>query len=152
MRLPSCRIALSHRREDSHDAIAPCPGRRAPAPRRPAVCPVAAAPADPRGYRIPDPLWAEALRLVQVLPLTRVAQQLGLKPHALKRRQAERGRAVVPSSPPPSPRFVEVTTGAWCPATAEVEVQRPDGARLRILYRDPAPVLTPLLQTFMESR
>jgi hypothetical protein len=106
----------------------------------------------PRGYRIPDPLWTEALRLVQVLPLTRVAKQLGLKPHALKRRQAERGRAVVPSSPPPCPQFIEVTTGAWRPATAEVEVQRPDGARLRILYSDPAPVLTPLLQTFLESR
>jgi hypothetical protein len=34
----------------------------------------------PRGYRIPDPLWAAAVRLAQILPLTRVAKQLGLKP------------------------------------------------------------------------
>jgi hypothetical protein len=41
----------------------------------------------PRGYRIPDPLWAEAVRLAQVLSLPSVAKQLGLKPAALKRRR-----------------------------------------------------------------
>jgi hypothetical protein len=33
----------------------------------------------PRG-RIPKPLWAQAVALSAVLPLTRVAQQLGLTP------------------------------------------------------------------------
>ena len=37
-------------------------------------------------------------------------------------------------------------------STAEVEVQRPDGTRLRILYSEAAPMLVPLLQTFLEVR
>jgi hypothetical protein len=105
----------------------------------------------PRGYRIPDPLWAEAIRLAQVLPLTRVAKQLGLKPATLKRRRGTlgtTGEAPVPTAAPP---FVEVPAGAWGPAPVEVEVQRPDGVRLRLRYSDPAPVLT-LLQTLLEAR
>lgn len=39
----------------------------------------------PRG-RIPQPLWAQAVALSHVLPLTRVAKQLGLGPQALRRR------------------------------------------------------------------
>ena len=105
----------------------------------------------PRGYRIPDPLWAEAVRLAQVLPLTRVAKKLGLKPEALKRRRGEAGEAG-PTPPPRSPQFVEVTTGSWRPSTAEVEVQRADGARLRITYSEASPALAPLLQTFLETR
>jgi hypothetical protein len=35
------------------------------------------------------------------------------------------------------------------PAT-EVEVQRPDGTRLRITYTDASPTLVPLLQTFLD--
>jgi hypothetical protein len=111
--------------------------------------------ANPRGSRIPESLWAEAIALAEVLPPTRVARHLGLKPHALKQRRGDRGRSVV--SPPSSPAaFVEVTAdvahAVGRPATAEVEVQRPDGARLRIAYHDAAPALAPLLQTFLESR
>jgi hypothetical protein len=105
----------------------------------------------PRGYRIPDPLWAEAVRLAQVLPLTRVAKQLGLKPAALKRRRAALGTMGGAPVPPAAPQFVEVPASAWHLAPVEVEVQRPDGVRLRISYRDPAPVLT-LLQTLLEAR
>jgi hypothetical protein len=31
MRIPSCRSALSHRKDDSHDTHTPCPSRSAPA-------------------------------------------------------------------------------------------------------------------------
>jgi hypothetical protein len=106
----------------------------------------------PRGHRIPEPLWAEAITLAQILPLTRVAKRLGLKRQTLRRRVA----AVQPAaaSPcPPTPAFVEVkATAAWRSPTAEVEVQRADGARLRITYSEAAPALAPLLQTFLESR
>jgi hypothetical protein len=44
MRLPSCRIPLSDRKEDSHDALVPHTSRRATESRRPTVCPVAAQP------------------------------------------------------------------------------------------------------------
>jgi len=39
----------------------------------------------PRG-RIPHELWAQAVALTATLSVTRVAHQLGLTPHALKRR------------------------------------------------------------------
>ena len=50
----------------------------------PALCPVAAKPRTPRG-RIPQELWAQAVALTATLSVTRVAHQLGLTPHALKR-------------------------------------------------------------------
>jgi hypothetical protein len=104
----------------------------------------------PRG-RIPKALWAQAVTLAQVLPCARVAKQLGLTPQALKRRREEAGP--VPGAIPrsPSPHFVEVAA-AWRTPTTEVEVQRPDGMRLRITYSEAVPMLVPLLQTFLEPR
>jgi hypothetical protein len=104
----------------------------------------------PYGPRIPEALWTEAIRLVQILPLPRVAKALQLKPHALKRRS---GLKNPPATPPVRELpFVEVSLGAHCPATTEVEIQRGDGTRLRITYRDAAPTLTSLVQTFLEPR
>jgi len=104
----------------------------------------------PRG-RIPKALWAQAVTLAQVLPCARVAKQLGLTPQALKRRRKDAGTVPVPIPPSPSPHFVEVAA-AWRTPTTEVEVQRPDGTRLRITYSGAAPTLVPLLQTFLEPR
>jgi hypothetical protein len=105
----------------------------------------------PRG-RIPQPLWAQAIALTQHLPLTRVAQQLGLTPQVLKRRREATRTVAVPPPSPCAPHFVEVQTSAWRTSTAEVEVQRADGSRLRITYSDSLPALVPLLQTFLETR
>jgi len=85
----------------------------------------------PRG-RIPHSLWAQAIALTQQLPLTRVAKQLGLTPQVLKRRRDEARTVVVPPPVPCPPPFVEVQAPAWRTSTAEVEVQRADGSRLRI--------------------
>ena len=103
----------------------------------------------PYGPRIPEALWTQAIRLVQVLPLTRVARALHLKPHALKRRSG--GGAPPPPPPARELPFVEVSLGAHRSAPAEVEIQRPDGTRLRITYRDTAPGLAALVQTFLET-
>jgi hypothetical protein len=104
----------------------------------------------PYGSRIPEALWTEAVRLVQQLPLTRVAEALHLKPHALKRRSGIGTTA----APPPARAlpFVEVSLGARRAATTEVEIQRPDGMRLRITYCDTAPALASLVQAFLEPR
>jgi hypothetical protein len=104
----------------------------------------------PRG-RIPAELWARAVALTATFSVSRVAKQLGLTPHALKRRRDPRTDALTPTALPSSPRFVEVATPWRLPAT-EVEVHRPDGTRMRITYSDGAPALEPLLQTFLESR
>lgn len=104
----------------------------------------------PRG-RIPKSLWAQAVTLAQVLPCTRVAKHLGVAPQALKRRRAVLGDTLVPTPPPSCPPFVEVAP-TWRSPTVEVEVQRPDGTRLRITYSEATPALVPLLQTFLEAR
>jgi hypothetical protein len=104
----------------------------------------------PRG-RIPKALWAQAVLLAQVLPCVRVAKQLGLTPQALKRRREAAGTVPMPIPPSRASPFVEVTP-AWRAPTAEVEVQRLDGTRLRITYHEASPALIPLLQSFLERR
>jgi transposase-like protein len=103
----------------------------------------------PRG-RVPQELWAQAVALTTTLSVTRVARQLGLTSHALKRRRAEGNGTptILPSSQ--GLQFVEVAPSWRTPAT-EVEIHRPDGTRLRISYSDAAPALVPLLQTFLDS-
>lgn len=104
----------------------------------------------PYGSRIPEALWTEAIRLVPQLPLTRVAKALHLKPYALKRRS---GISTTSTTPPARELpFVEVSLGARRAATTEVEIQRPDGMRLRITYGDTTPALASLVQAFLEPR
>jgi hypothetical protein len=104
----------------------------------------------PRG-RIPSGLWVRAVALTATFSVSRVAKQLGLTPQALKRRRDTLKGALAPTALSSSPQFVEVATPWRTPAT-EVEVQRPDGTRMRITYSDGSPALVPLLQTFLESR
>lgn len=102
--------------------------------------------------RIPQPLWVQAIALTAHLPLTRVAKQLGLTPQVLKRRRDTARPMPGLPSPPAAPHFVEAPPATWRSSTAEVEVQRADGSRLRITYKDAVPTLVPLLQTFWETR
>jgi hypothetical protein len=104
----------------------------------------------PRG-RIPKPLWAQAVALSHGLPLARVARQLGLGPQALRRRGGGKAAAAT-TLLPASLSFVEVAAPAWRVPTAEVEVQRADGARMRLSYHEAPPALAPLLQIFLASR
>ena len=102
----------------------------------------------PRG-RIPPELWARAVALTATFSVSRVAKQLGLTPQALKRRRAVMRGLPTPTPSLPAPQFVEVAP-AWRTPATEVEVQRPDGTRLRITYKDASPTLVPLLQTFLD--
>jgi hypothetical protein len=104
----------------------------------------------PRG-RIPQALWEQAVALTRELPLSRVAKQLGLCPQRLRKHgRGKVGVASVSSLPAALP-FVEVTP-AWSPPTAEVEIPRTDGTRLRITWHEASPPLALLLQTFVEHR
>ena len=105
-----------------------------------------------RRERIPDGLWEQAVALTTVLPLSRVAKCLrvswqDLHQHCI----AHHAPVVEPSSPTLS--FVELpATPAWpMPTlTAAVELQRPDGARLRMHSHEPQPPLVALVRAFLE--
>jgi len=101
-----------------------------------------------RGSRIPAALWREILQVAEMFSVPHVAHVLRLKPQALKRRRGER----VTTATAAAAQFVEVTPAVGQGGAVAVEVQRPDGARLRITYSESSPALAPLLQTFLEGR
>jgi hypothetical protein len=102
---------------------------------------------------IPQPLWEQAVSLTTVLSVSRVAQGIGVSWGTLKK------RCIAHPSPPaaePSTTlgFIEVATPAAWPAPTprtEIELQRRDGARLRIhSYEARLPLVT-LMRTFLET-
>lgn len=105
-----------------------------------------------RGERIPQPLWDQAVALARVLPHTRVAQHLRLSPNDLKKQMAMQLEPHA-SAGRTTPGFVEVPTAedrAQAPSVTEIEVQRQDGARLRLHAPDTA--LAAIMQSFLEAR
>jgi hypothetical protein len=106
-----------------------------------------------RRERIPDSLWEQAVALTTVLPLSQVAKCLRISWRDLHQHcTAHLAPAVEPSSTALS--FVELpATPVWpMPTlTAEIELQRTDGARLRIHYHEPQPPLVALMRTFLET-
>lgn len=104
------------------------------------------------GERIPPHLWEQAAVLAQVLPYSRVAQHVRVSPSDLKKHMAAR-----PDSPPPAPvmppPFVEVpAVPAWPPATAamEIEMECPDGVRLRLRCPESTAPVAAVIQAFLE--
>lgn len=105
--------------------------------------------------RIPQALWDEAVRLSGRLPNSHVAKTLRLSPGELKRRRLAQQADASSEAVEAAPSFVELTplwpaSGA-SNAGAEVELERPDGTRLRIHYRQPQPPLMELVRTFLEQ-
>jgi hypothetical protein len=103
---------------------------------------------------IPDWLWEQATQLTASLPLARVAKRLRLNRQELKK-QGEHYRQANLDAPAalPVPGFIEVKAEPdWLAAGMEIDLQRPDGARLRIHYRAPQPPLTAVVQTFLAAR
>src|SRR5438093_5768313 len=151
MRLASSLITVSQRREGCHDYVVPVPRGRGTAPRRAAVYSVAAEPEHATWPDSSSALGTSGRPDPRELPLTRVAQQLGLCRQRLRKHcRGKASPASVPSLPAALP-FVEVHP-AWRVPTAEVEVQRPDGQRLRLSLYETSPALAPLLRTFVEHR
>ena len=102
--------------------------------------------------RIPQRLWDQAATLVQGLPYSRVAQHLRVSPRDLKKHMATQHDSR-PATTPMPPRFVEVPPMAsWPPATPtmEIELERPDGVRLRIRCPESTSPVTALVRAFLE--
>jgi hypothetical protein len=105
-----------------------------------------------RRARIPQALWDQAVSLTAVLPTSRVAKRLGLCPNDLKKRCGAPPAAPAPEALPTALSFVEVTAASsWLTTSAEVELHKPDGTRMRIAYHEPQPPLAALVRTFLET-
>jgi len=103
--------------------------------------------------RIPQRLWDQAAALARVLPYSRVAQHVRVSPSDLKKHMATQpdSRSAASSTPPP---FVEVPPApAWFPATQamEIELERPDGARLHLRCPESTSSVAVLVRTFLEG-
>lgn len=107
-------------------------------------------PAEP----IPQALWDHAVALTAVLPRSRVARRLRLSGQALKQHCATQHTAPSANTHP-AVDFVELTAPPSWPLvtlSAEIDLQRADGTRLRIHYHEPQPPLEALVRTFLEAR
>ena len=103
---------------------------------------------------IPDPLWDQALSLTSMLPLSRVAKRLRLNRQELKRRCAKVQPMATPAVSAPAPMdFIEVKADSgWLEAASPMtlELDRADGARLRLEYREPQPPVVALVRALLE--
>ena len=101
---------------------------------------------------IPQSLWDQAVALTTVLPYSRVAKHLRLSPKDLKARMAVEPEPQVRMSSTTA-SFVEVlpdTATPEAPTTTEIELQRKDGARLRL--QAPEAALGAIVRSFLEAR
>lgn len=103
---------------------------------------------------IPPQLWSQAVALTALLPYSQVAKRLRLSPTDLKKRCLARPGMDPAEVTPPVPTFVEVTGMALRAERASngllIEVERPDGTRLRVQATTALP-LAPVLRAFLES-
>jgi hypothetical protein len=81
-----------------------------------------------KGRRIPQPLWALAVRLVRQHGLSRTATALGLDYYSLKKRVA----AAAQQPPSPSPAFVELPAPVIVGKQALFELDNGAGATMRV--------------------
>ena len=102
---------------------------------------------------IPQRLWDQAVALSEQVPVGRLSQRLRLSASDLRtRRRLQQNQAAQANEP--TMTLIDVplpTTSPLPPSSAvTVELERPDGARLRLHYPEP-PDLTPLVQSFFAT-
>ena len=107
--------------------------------------------------RIPEPLWEQAVALTSTLSPSRVAKHLRLRVSDLKEQITKRQASTAAQRPPhpAPPSFVEVQQPPVQPQVLgglEVELQRTDGARLRIHSPDASLPLAAIVHSFLEAR
>jgi len=103
--------------------------------------------------RIPQALWDQAAALATERAYSQVAKHLRLSPSDLKKHMTAQQH---PTSRVPTPAlsFVEVPPAPDpCPASSgtEIELQRADGARLRLRSGESILPLAALVQAFLEA-
>jgi hypothetical protein len=107
-------------------------------------------PAEP----IPHSLWEQAIALTTMFSIARVATRLQVSGGELKQRCAAHHAALATPVSTATPGFVEVPAAPVWPlpiSGIEIELQRPDGARLRIHAPEPQLPLTALVRAFLET-
>jgi hypothetical protein len=103
--------------------------------------------------RIPQHLWDQGADLARVLPRSRVAQHLHISPSDLNKQMATRPEATPATPRIPSP-FVEVPSApadSPAPATIEIDLERPDGARLHLRCPESTAPVAALVRAFLEG-
>ena len=107
-----------------------------------------------RREHIPQTLWDQAVALSTVLSNSQVARRLRLSPTDLKKHRLAHQQALSTELTETVPQFVEIPSPLPCsvalPSETEVEFERPDGARMRVRYRQSPPPLAVLVQAFLE--
>ena len=106
--------------------------------------------------RIPAPLWDQAVALSQVLSNGEVAKALGLSATDLRKRRLAQQTHVPPlQAPDAEAQFIEVTAEGrgWVggPSGTHVELERPDGLRMRIHYGSEPADLSEVVRAFVEG-
>ena len=105
-----------------------------------------------KGERIPDRLWLESIELLCDYSLNRVARTLHLCATDIKKRQhASSAQSGLTTPGLTGVTFVEIDptpVAAAAARTAGMELERPDGVRLRIQPQTPADTLA-LLERFL---
>jgi hypothetical protein len=105
--------------------------------------------------RIPEPLWAAAVKLAAKYGLHQTAKALRVDYYALKKR-VERAPAVTASKLPEAAagaRFLELPAAAWAGSgECILELEDADGAKLRVHLKGfEAPDLAALSRSFWQS-
>ena len=107
-----------------------------------------------KGEPIPEPLWREAIELLDRYRISQVTRKLRLSGSDLNRRRRQFGAASPPSKQAQETTFVEIdamlSDPASGPATTKgwLELSRPDGMRLHIHPREGRELLA-LVDHFM---
>jgi hypothetical protein len=102
--------------------------------------------------RIPQALWDQAATLATVIPYSRVAKQLRLSPSDLKKQMGTPDLTC--RVPAPTLNFIEVPPVAEAPVAASataIELERADGARLRLRSGNTTLALAALVRAFLEA-
>ena len=107
-----------------------------------------------RAAPIPYDLWEQAITLTALFPLTRVARRLRVSGGALKKRCAAHHAAQSAPATTAALSFVEVPAAPIWPLPTsgiEIELQRPDGTRLRMRAPEPQFPLLGVVRAFLET-